>query len=280
MTYKFNRLIKLNRPIKLNNLTTNIIPKMSKLQIVSSLALASTAVFFPNMRYLVYQTAACITSVSVIDKICNWVRWKYPDYTRTNYYLSIFEGLSKIALLGHTSNNLGVLSKAHGKGVIGFVHWSASHWYNIANCMIYYPYVIGTIAWLVVMIVGPIIGEKLRSWLPIMNSFVTAIQNNQNFDINYHGVNLVHNGPQSTLNAKSLEELCPLRCPSLENNKRESSTEYTVPENCSVCCEVYSEKQLTRTLPCNHSFHAYCIDPWLLQSSSVCPICRKDVLTQ
>jgi hypothetical protein len=263
----------------------NIVSEMfklhvTKLHIVSSLALGVTGILFPNLRYVVCQTAACIGSVSLIDKFCKWFSWKYPDYASTNYYLSIFESLAKITLVGYASDQFEVLSNAHGVGAIGFTHWIAGHLCGISRMITYVSYVSTTIVWIIVMIICPLIGQKLRPLMPIITDFVAAMQSNRSFNVTYNGLNLVHSGAQPTLNEKSLEELCPLRCPSLGNSRRDNSDEYTTPENCSICTEAYSEKQLTRTLPCKHSFHAYCIDPWLLQSSSVCPICRKDVLTQ
>ncbi|CAL8470856.1 g10398 [Coccomyxa elongata] len=48
---------------------------------------------------------------------------------------------------------------------------------------------------------------------------------------------------------------------------------------CSVCLEVYGEGTRVTTLPCQHSFHADCIEPWLrLQGiSATCPLCKRIV---
>ncbi|KAK3393512.1 hypothetical protein B0H63DRAFT_458386 [Podospora didyma] len=32
-----------------------------------------------------------------------------------------------------------------------------------------------------------------------------------------------------------------------------------------------------RKLPCRHLFHPICIDPWLLDFSVTCPLCRVDL---
>lgn len=43
---------------------------------------------------------------------------------------------------------------------------------------------------------------------------------------------------------------------------------------CAVCLEIFIGGEKCRILPfCNHSFHAECIDSWLLKTAA-CPICR------
>ncbi|XP_057806256.1 RING-H2 finger protein ATL74-like [Salvia miltiorrhiza] len=43
---------------------------------------------------------------------------------------------------------------------------------------------------------------------------------------------------------------------------------------CAVCLEIFAAGERCRILPkCNHSFHAQCIDSWLLKTAA-CPICR------
>ncbi|MCJ1396560.1 hypothetical protein MMC18_009451 [Xylographa bjoerkii] len=52
------------------------------------------------------------------------------------------------------------------------------------------------------------------------------------------------------------------------------------PENgltCSVCTDEFIKGQNVRVLPCNHKFHPECIDPWLLNVSGTCPLCRVDL---
>ena len=47
-------------------------------------------------------------------------------------------------------------------------------------------------------------------------------------------------------------------------------------EVCSICMEQYQDDDLAKKLPCNHHFHASCIDHWLSTSSQNCPL---DTLT-
>lgn len=47
------------------------------------------------------------------------------------------------------------------------------------------------------------------------------------------------------------------------------------PMECAVCLDNLKVGEKCRLLPlCNHSFHAECIDLWLLKTS-ICPICRS-----
>ncbi|KFZ19720.1 hypothetical protein V501_00541 [Pseudogymnoascus sp. VKM F-4519 (FW-2642)] len=47
------------------------------------------------------------------------------------------------------------------------------------------------------------------------------------------------------------------------------------PATCSVCIESFAENENVRILPCSHIYHQRCIDPWLLNKSGTCPLCRK-----
>ncbi|KAK5006811.1 hypothetical protein LTR16_005820, partial [Cryomyces antarcticus] len=46
---------------------------------------------------------------------------------------------------------------------------------------------------------------------------------------------------------------------------------------CSICTDDFEIGQDIRVLPCQHKFHPACIDPWLLNISGTCPLCRIDL---
>ncbi|KAI1418144.1 hypothetical protein F5Y13DRAFT_150656 [Hypoxylon sp. FL1857] len=46
---------------------------------------------------------------------------------------------------------------------------------------------------------------------------------------------------------------------------------------CSICTEDFTVGQDVRVLPCDHKFHPQCIDPWLVNVSGTCPLCRLDL---
>ncbi|KAF8658285.1 hypothetical protein AX16_002059 [Volvariella volvacea WC 439] len=51
-------------------------------------------------------------------------------------------------------------------------------------------------------------------------------------------------------------------------------------ETCPICIVDFEEGDDLRQLPCEgkHRFHQQCVDPWLLELSSSCPLCRQDFL--
>ena len=48
-------------------------------------------------------------------------------------------------------------------------------------------------------------------------------------------------------------------------------------ETCPICIVDFEEGDDLRVLPCEgkHRFHQTCVDPWLLELSSSCPLCRE-----
>ncbi|KAL1800922.1 hypothetical protein ACET3X_001264 [Alternaria dauci] len=46
---------------------------------------------------------------------------------------------------------------------------------------------------------------------------------------------------------------------------------------CSICTDDFEKGQDLRVLPCDHKFHPECVDPWLLNVSGTCPLCRVDL---
>jgi hypothetical protein len=45
-----------------------------------------------------------------------------------------------------------------------------------------------------------------------------------------------------------------------------------------ICLCDFEESEQLMVLPCKHEFHVDCIQPWLLEKSSLCPMCKQDAL--
>ena len=48
-------------------------------------------------------------------------------------------------------------------------------------------------------------------------------------------------------------------------------------DTCPVCLDEFEGGENLNELPCGHCFHMSCVQPWLLNRSSECPICKADV---
>ncbi|KAK9113796.1 hypothetical protein Syun_020593 [Stephania yunnanensis] len=84
---------------------------------------------------------------------------------------------------------------------------------------------------------------------------------------NTHDVRVVENG--LSINRMSVDDLKKLPSFDFQVGEKGSS-----PVDCAVCLENFSMGDRCRLLPlCKHSFHARCVDSWLLKTP-ICPICR------
>lgn len=60
----------------------------------------------------------------------------------------------------------------------------------------------------------------------------------------------------------------------VNNGGLDKATAITIQAHqCSICIGDFEEGELCRQLPCRHTYHASCLDPWL-QQHSTCPNCR------
>ncbi|KAL0265914.1 UNVERIFIED_CONTAM: hypothetical protein PYX00_011631 [Menopon gallinae] len=71
---------------------------------------------------------------------------------------------------------------------------------------------------------------------------------------------------KKTVKRRDLEKIPVVRYCSEERNA------------CSICLSAFVRGDELRLLRCRHMFHRECVDPWFLQSSDTCPMCRVPVL--
>ncbi|TGO26666.1 hypothetical protein BPAE_0055g00370 [Botrytis paeoniae] len=61
------------------------------------------------------------------------------------------------------------------------------------------------------------------------------------------------------------------------DNEASAATKETELLQCSICTDDFATGEDVRVLPCHHKYHPACIDPWLLNVSGTCPLCRHDL---
>ena len=49
------------------------------------------------------------------------------------------------------------------------------------------------------------------------------------------------------------------------------------PSPCTICLEDFAPGDKLKVLPCGHEYHQECIEPWLLEKSSLCPLCKQNI---
>jgi hypothetical protein len=88
------------------------------------------------------------------------------------------------------------------------------------------------------------------------------------------------NIPSSSVDAETGHKPTPLArrssAPTLATNGM--STSFSQP-TCPICMDDFEPNETqVRELPCHHVFHPECIDTFLLNHSSLCPMCKQSVL--
>ncbi|XP_031476547.1 receptor homology region, transmembrane domain- and RING domain-containing protein 1 [Nymphaea colorata] len=89
-------------------------------------------------------------------------------------------------------------------------------------------------------------------------------------------------------NRRRLQHIIPQRTPEINSQLLKILPSFTfsaasmngkcTSETCSICLEDYKAGETLRALPCNHEFHASCIDSWLTKWRTFCPVCKRDML--
>jgi len=80
----------------------------------------------------------------------------------------------------------------------------------------------------------------------------------------------------TTLTAAEVQSgMGPVQAESIQRGQEGPKKEEEL--GCSICTEDFTTGEDVRVLPCHHKYHPACIDPWLLNVSGTCPLCRHDL---
>ena len=99
-------------------------------------------------------------------------------------------------------------------------------------------------------------------------------------------MNNTHNPEQpareagTTANDTTADPEHPDHDPTVTGAVQRDGTDEEGQLGCSICTEDFNKGEEVRVLPCSHKFHPDCVDPWLLNVSGTCPLCRIDLRPQ
>lgn len=97
-------------------------------------------------------------------------------------------------------------------------------------------------------------------------------------DANTATFHQVASGPTSPIAPVQSSMLAPTTRPTLSSSQADQRPSYAQP-TCPICLDDFVPAETNvRSLPCHHIYHPECIDPFLLQNSSLCPVCKSKVL--
>ena len=106
----------------------------------------------------------------------------------------------------------------------------------------------------------------------IFNTITSAVMGKLIY-INHNGTVISNMKGCVKISEEDLERYAPI------NNRTDPIPEQFGITECSICTDKYlPEIQLTRTLPCKHSFHCSCVDAWFFAGHLMCPMCRHPLV--
>lgn len=259
----------------------------SKFYFFTATASGLSCYILPNYRQHAITGLACLTGSILINKLYRWVSVKYGDKKLAVNLLDVCSKIGTITLLGYASRQFYFLSKLH-TGLPGYFHYTTYIFYNLSTMATFYGMFISALVLPTYIFAGPLVTKillKVAHRLSLTGqdanfviNVLQRISTGQYVSITYRGIKIFSTSNNPPLTEDDLNKIAPLSCPGLNNVPEQAETEFSNPDSCSVCMEKYTQQQLTRTLPCKHSFHAACIDQWLLQSTPACAICRQVII--
>ncbi|KAF9356519.1 hypothetical protein BGX34_009908 [Mortierella sp. NVP85] len=86
-----------------------------------------------------------------------------------------------------------------------------------------------------------------------------------------------HSVHDAAMNLDKKHQVCTAIHSSTAENQQQPFANADAQTSCSICLMEYEVGEQVRTLPCYHQYHVSCIDPWLLNVTTLCPICKRDL---
>ncbi len=248
-------------------------PLLYKIYVVTS---GITYAYFPQTQNTILVNTGTLIGAELIEHAEKYVKEQYPDKLVLCDTLSTANIICKIGALGYVSSQMESLVTLHTSFVkFGYIvnSFLLKSVINGAYYSAVYGSVVSFSTWCCVKIFRNTIPTLIESGIAQIVEAIRSQLTNDGGQIMANFIGMLDGlFPQAkkVLTIQQLDTIAPVKCIGLNN-----CTEFT-PICCSTCLDNFDHKTLHRTLPCRHSFHPSCIEKWLLESSTVCPMCRAN----
>jgi hypothetical protein len=273
--------------------TYSKVPLFYKLYFVTS---GITYCYFPQTQTTILVNTCSLLVADTVQYLEDYVKHVYPDKLLLCDVVFFTNIISKIGALGYVSNQLQILKGMHGS-LVGIGYGINSYLLNATINSAYYSAVWGTVSSFSMWcgfktfkhMIDPAIKDLMTGIQQQYRQLITELQNPTNPELkvlittitnlltNQNLISLMNMGQNKSgkkvFTVEELDKIAPTRCIGLKRHIPIFKT------TCAVCQDECTHKQLHRVLPCKHTFHTHCIDNWLLEKTTVCPMCRRDAST-
>lgn len=227
-----------------------------------------TMLLSPELKHM------CLNIISIILlehfglKFLQYLYSRNINYMTNNYYSTIYVNfvmMIKICCIKFISSNIPLIKNGNYNYLPNVCYELLNIFWKTYSNILYALYACTIVTCVTLQLSFPIIKNYIsnlanqESVVNFRNLITTAISN-----INREQTTRIN------ITIDKLDEICPLRCKKLNNVSNNDIDE------CCICKEKYNDNELHRKLPCNHTFHAHCIEDWIIRNKK-CPLCRYEL---
>jgi hypothetical protein len=240
-----------------------------------------TSYLFPESRKKCLGIISILLFNHIVEKISKKIYDKYMTRIERNsnsMYLSLYFHVAivnKLCCMKYISSNIPTIQFNNYNFPLSVSYELLNIFWKTYSHIIYISYVSATVCCISTYLMYPLIKNYLLNLIDdassnannIINRYLPVIENFLNSTIENNNRARIE---RNIITLEKLNELCPLKCAGLNN------VEICDLDECCICKEKFNNNELHRKLPCNHTYHAHCIEDWIIRNKK-CPICRYEL---
>lgn len=241
--------------------------------------IAMTAYLLPESREKCFGIISVMLFNHVVEKISKKIYNKYLLQTERNtnkWYLSFYFHaviINKLCCMKYISSNIPKINFNNYNYPLNIGYELLNIFWKTYSNIIYVSYVGIIVCCISAYLMYPLVKFFVLNLINNANTSANAnIIMNRFYSIYYNSNRNTHL-ERNMITIEKLDRLCPLRCKKLNNIVIKNSDEL---DECCICKDKFNYNELHRILPCKHTFHAHCIEDWIIRNKK-CPLCRYEL---